>query len=58
VNISPNEAMENEVWRTQVRRKIAEGMESIRAGQVIQEEEIKAGMAAFKKKARKNRGHQ
>jgi antitoxin ParD1/3/4 len=48
----------DEVWRAEVRSKIAQGMESIRAGRVIPAEEVKSGMAAFKKKARKTRGLQ
>lgn len=46
----------DEVWKAEVRSKITAGMDSIRAGRTLSADEVKAGMAAFKKKARKNRG--
>ena len=39
-----------------VRSKIAQGMDSIRAGRSIPSEKVKAEMAAFKTKWKKNRG--
>jgi antitoxin ParD1/3/4 len=46
----------DEVWRADVRSKIAQGMESILAGRTIPSEQVKADMAAFKKKWKKARG--
>lgn len=40
----------------EIRRKIAEGMDSIRAGRTIPAEQVKAEIAAFKEGPRKNRG--
>jgi antitoxin ParD1/3/4 len=48
----------DEVWRAEVRSRITQGMDSIRAGKTIPAEDVKAEMAAFKRKARKNRGLQ
>jgi antitoxin ParD1/3/4 len=46
----------DEVWRADVRGKIKQGMDSIRAGNGISSEKVKAEMAAFKRKWRKDRG--
>jgi|SRR5215469_4000827 len=46
----------DEAWRAEVRSKIKQGMESIRAGRSIPAEEVKAEMALFKKKWKKSRG--
>ncbi len=46
----------DEVWKADVRSKITEGMDSIRAGKSIPSEKVKAEMAAFKKKWKKSRG--
>src|SRR5271163_243763 len=48
----------DEVWRADVRSKIKQGMDSIRAGRTIPAADVKAEMAAFKKKAKKNRALQ
>ena len=46
----------DEVWRADVRSKITQGMESIRAGRTIPAEKVKAEMASFKKKWKQSRG--
>ena len=46
----------DEVWKAEVRGKITQGMDSIRAGRTIPAGDVKAEMEAFKKKAKKNRG--
>jgi antitoxin ParD1/3/4 len=46
----------DEAWRAEVRGKINQGMDSIRAGRSIPAEEVKAEMAVFKKKWKKSRG--
>jgi antitoxin ParD1/3/4 len=46
----------DEVWRADVRSKITQGMDSIRAGRGISPEKVKAEMTAFKKKWKKDRG--
>jgi antitoxin ParD1/3/4 len=48
----------DEVWKADVRSKITQGMDSIRAGKSIPSEKVKAEMAAFKKKWKKSRGLQ
>ena len=48
----------DEVWRADVRSKITQGMDSIRAGRTIPAEQVKTEMAAFKKKWKKDRGLQ
>src|SRR5271165_4398647 len=45
----------DEVWKAEVRDKIKQGMDSIRAGRTIPGEQVQAEMAAFKKKWKKNR---
>jgi len=46
----------DEVWKADVRSKITQGMESIRAGKTIPAARVKTEMAAFKKKWKKDRG--
>jgi len=46
----------DEVWRADVRSKITQGMDSIRAGRTIPAAKVKTDMAAFKKKWKKDRG--
>jgi antitoxin ParD1/3/4 len=46
----------DEVWKADVRRKIKEGMDSIRAGHTVSLSKAKAEMAAFKKQWKKRRG--
>jgi len=46
----------DEVWKADVRSKISQGMDSIRAGKTIPAEKVKTEMAAFKKKWKKDRG--
>jgi antitoxin ParD1/3/4 len=46
----------DEVWKADVRSKIKEGMDSIRAGRTIPAEKVKSEMAAFKKKWKTARG--
>jgi len=46
----------DEVWRADVRSKITQGMDSIRAGRTIPVEKVKTEMAVFKKKWKKDRG--
>src|SRR5665213_3369443 len=48
----------DEVWRADVRSKITQGMDSIRAGRTVPAEKVKREMAAFKKKWKKDRGLQ
>jgi len=48
----------DEVWRADVRSKITQGMDSIRAGRSIPADQVKVEMAAFKRKWKKSRGHQ
>jgi len=42
-----------EVWRADVRSKISQGMDSIRAGRSIPAEKVRTEMAAFKKRWKK-----
>ena len=46
----------DEVWKAEVRSKIKQGVDSIRAGRGVPAEQVKAEVAAFKKKWRKDRG--
>jgi antitoxin ParD1/3/4 len=46
----------DEVWRAEVRDKIEQGMDSIRAGRTIPAEQVQAELITFKKKWKKNRG--
>lgn len=46
----------DEVWRAEVRSKITQGMDSIRAGGTIPAETVKSEMAAFKKGWKEDRG--
>jgi antitoxin ParD1/3/4 len=48
----------DEVWKADVRNKITQGMDSIRAGKAIPAEKVKTEMTAFKKKWKKDRGLQ
>jgi len=48
----------DEVWKADVRSKITQGMDSIRAGRTIPADKLKTEMAAFQKKWKKNRGLQ
>jgi Arc/MetJ-type ribon-helix-helix transcriptional regulator len=48
----------DEVWRADVRSKITQGMDSIRADRTIPADDVKAEMAALKKQAKKARGLQ
>jgi antitoxin ParD1/3/4 len=45
----------DDLWKAEVRSKIKQGMDSIRAGRSIPAQQVKAEMAAFKKKWKKNR---
>jgi antitoxin ParD1/3/4 len=45
----------DEVWKAEVRERIKQGMDSIRAGRTIPAEQVQTGMTAFKKKWKKNR---
>jgi antitoxin ParD1/3/4 len=45
----------DEVWKADVRDRIKQGMDSIRAGRTIPAEQVQAEMTAFKKKWKKNR---
>ena len=45
----------DDLWKAEVRSKIRQGMDSIRAGAGIPAQQVKAQMAAFKKKWKKNR---
>jgi len=42
----------DESWKVQIASKVAEGMNSLRAGRIIPAEQVKAGMAIFKKERR------
>src|SRR5271166_1365935 len=44
----------DEVWKADVRDRIKQGMDSIRAGRTIPAEQVQAEMTAFKKKWKKN----
>ena len=46
----------DQVWRNEVRSKISQGMDSIRAGRAIPSHQVKAEMASFKKKWERDRG--
>ena len=46
----------DEVWKADVRSKIKEAMDSVRAGRSVSSEEAKAEMMAFKQQWKKNRG--
>lgn len=46
----------DEVWKAEVQSKIAQGMQSVRAGKSIPVDKVKAEMAAFKKKWKNDRG--
>ena len=46
----------DDLWRADVRGKITQGMNSIRAGGSIPAQKVKTEMAAFKRKWRKDRG--
>jgi antitoxin ParD1/3/4 len=45
----------DEVWKADVRDRIKQGMDSIRAGRTIPAERVQVAMTAFKKKWKKNR---
>jgi antitoxin ParD1/3/4 len=45
----------DEVWKAEVRSKIKEGIDSIRAGRAVSAQQVKAEMAAFKRKWKKDR---
>jgi hypothetical protein len=45
----------DDIWRAEVRSKIKEGMESIRAGRTIPAEKVRSEMGAFKKKLKLKR---
>jgi putative addiction module CopG family antidote len=45
----------DEVWKADVRDKVKQGMDSIRAGRTVPAEQVQAEMTAFKKKWKKNR---
>jgi antitoxin ParD1/3/4 len=45
----------DDLWKAEVRSKIKQGMDSIRAGRSIPAQQVKVQMAAFKKKWKKNR---
>jgi putative addiction module CopG family antidote len=45
----------DEVWKADVRDRIKQGMDSIRAGRTIPAEQVQAEMTAFKKNWKKNR---
>ena len=46
----------DEIWRGDVRSRITQGMDSIRAGRTISAKKVKAEMTAFKKKWKKGCG--
>ena len=46
----------DEVWKSEVRSKISQGMDSIRAGRTIPAAQVKTQMASFKRKWKKDRG--
>jgi antitoxin ParD1/3/4 len=48
----------DEVWKADVRSKITQGMDSVRAGKTIPAETVKREMAAFKENWKGNRGLQ
>lgn len=48
----------DEVWKADVRAKITQGMDSIRAGRSVPSEEVKTQMGAFKKQWKKTRAAQ
>ena len=48
----------DEIWKAEVDGKIKKGLESIRAGRVVPAADVKAGMAAFKRRWKKARGLQ
>jgi antitoxin ParD1/3/4 len=48
----------DEVWKADVRSKITQGMDSVRADRTIPAEKVKKEMAAFKKKWKKDGGLQ
>jgi len=43
----------DEVWKAEVQSKIAAGIQSLRSGKALTASQVKAEMAAFKKKWRK-----
>jgi len=45
----------DEVWKADVRDRIKQGLDSIRAGRTVPAERVQAEMTAFKKKWKKNR---
>jgi antitoxin ParD1/3/4 len=45
----------DDLWKAEMRSKITQGMDSIRDGRSIPAQQVKAEMAAFKKKWKKNR---
>lgn len=45
----------DDLWQAEIRSKITQGMDSIRDGRSIPAQQVKAEMAAFKKKWKKNR---
>jgi antitoxin ParD1/3/4 len=46
----------DEVWRADVRSKIKQGMDSIRAGKAFPAAQVKAEMAVFKRNWKQGRG--
>jgi antitoxin ParD1/3/4 len=46
----------DEVWKAEVRSKIQQGLDSIRAGRTIPGEQVKAEMAEFKRSWKKSHG--
>jgi antitoxin ParD1/3/4 len=48
----------DEVWTAEVRDKVKQGMDSIRAGRTIPAEQVQVEMSAFKKRWKKNRNLQ
>ena len=46
----------DEVWKAEVRSKIKQGVDSIRTGRGVPAEQVKAEVAAFKRKWKKDRG--
>jgi antitoxin ParD1/3/4 len=47
----------DKVWKAEVRDKIKQGMDSIRAGRTIPGEQVQAEMTAFKKRWRYSQRH-
>jgi antitoxin ParD1/3/4 len=45
----------DEVWKNEVRGKIKDGMDSIRAGRALSAERVRTEMAAFKRRQTANR---